>query len=94
MEISIQDIVQHAGKQTRAVQASDIRAKHGTNTIVLFAVGNYYEAYNESAVEVHKHCKFTLGHTPSFSHVTFKKSCDYWVLPKLVRAGFKICIIE
>lgn len=94
MEISIQDIVQNASMQVRAVKASDIIAKHGDNTIVLFEIGNTYETYNDNAEQVHTHCKFPIIHFGNIAHLDFRKTCESWVFPKLIRAGFKICIME
>ena len=78
----------------RAQKAEDIRTKSGENTIVLFGIGNTYEAYNESAEELHTICKFPIIHFGKIAHLDFKKDCDFWVFPKMVREGFKICIIE
>lgn len=94
MEIKFQEIVQHAGMQERAVKAKEIIAKYGESTIVLFEVGDTYETYNENAEEVHTECKFPLNHYGNIAHLDFPKSCSNWVFPKMVRAGFKICIME
>lgn len=94
MEISIQDTVQHAGLQVRAVKASEIIAKHGINTIVLFEIGNTYEAYNENAEQLHTICKFPIIHYGNLATLDFKKDCESWVFPKMIRAGFKLCIME
>lgn len=92
MEMNIQN--QNASIQARAAMASDIIAKHGRNTIVLFDTGEQYETYNESAEQVHTHCKFEIIHYGDMAYVDFKKWCDFWVFPKLVREGYKICILE
>lgn len=94
MEAIIQDIFEHGTMQMRATQASDIMLKHGANTIVLFHIGNTYETYNDNAEQVHKVCKFPIIYYGKIAHLDFKDSCDFWVFPKMVREGFKICIIE
>lgn len=94
MEISIQDIVQHAGLQVRAVTSSDIIAKHGNNTIVLFQIGNQYEAYNESAEQLHTICEFPIIHHGNITTLEFNQDCDFWVFPKMIREGYKICVME
>lgn len=94
MEISIQDIAQNAGMQVRAKKASDIIATHGENTIVLFEIGDTYETYNDNAEQVHTICKFPIIHYGKLPYLDFKKSCEDWVFPKLVREGFKICIFQ
>lgn len=94
IKIDIQTIVQHANLMIRAQRADDIRKKNGSNTIVLFVIGNYYEAYNESAEQLHTICKFPIIHYGNIPTLDFKKDCDAWVFPKMVREGFKLCIIE
>lgn len=94
METSIQDIVQQANYQVRAAKADDIRQKNGQNTIVLFELGNYYEGYNESAEALHDILQFPITSMGKISITYFKKTCDYWVFPRLIREGYKICIYQ
>lgn len=94
MEISIQEIVQNAGMQVRAVKASDIIAKHGENTIVLFEIGDTYETYNDNAELIHKYCKFPVIYCGHIAHLDFRKDCKFWVIPKMIKAGYKFCIME
>lgn len=94
MEITIQDIAQHANIMVRSTKAAEVRQKYGVNTIVLYRVGNTYECYNASAEMVHKECKFAIIYHGDIPFLDFKKDCVDWVLPKLVRAGYKICILD
>lgn len=94
MEIKIQDIVQDARVQERALKASDIIAKHGKNTIVLFVIGNRYEAYDESAEQLNTICNYPITYNGKTGTSEFPKDSDFWVFPKMIRAGFKICIFE
>lgn len=94
IKIDIQTINHQANLMIRAQKSEDIRTKSGSNTIVLFAVGNTYEAYNESAEQLHTICKFPIIHYGNIPTLDFKKNCDAWVFPKMVREGFKLCIIE
>lgn len=80
--------------QERAVKAKEIIAKYGESTIVLFEVGDTYETYNENAEQVHTECKLPLNHYGNIAHLYFPKTRDGWVFRKMIRAGFKICILE
>lgn len=77
-----------------ATKCEEYRTKYGNNTLVLLSVANTYECYNETAEELHKFCKFPIIYYGDIPFVDFKKECDIWVFPKLVREGFKLCIIE
>lgn len=89
MEINIQDI---ANMQARAAKAAEKRAKCGNNTIVLFEVGDTYEAYNESAKALHDICNHRLYFMGRMSSTHFRKECFNWVAPKMIRAGYMFCI--
>lgn len=93
-EINIQTIAQYANIMVRAEKANDFRTKYGENTIVLFEVGNTYEAYNESAEALHDICKLALIYFGNIATADFKKESDFWVFPKMVREGYKLCIID
>ena len=94
MEIKLQDIAQNVNMQVKANWTNDIRTKNGKNTIVLFVVGNYFEAYNESAEALHDICKIPLFFMGSISSTDFKKESADWIFPKMIRKGYKFCIFE
>ena len=94
MEIIFQDIAQHANMQARATKAAEKRAKSGKNTIVLFEVGDNYEAYNESAEALHDICNHRLFFMWSMSSTHFNKECFDLVAPKMIRKGYMFCIYE
>lgn len=91
MEINIQDI---AYMQARATKAAEKRAKSGNNTIVLFEVGNKYEAYNESAEALHDICNHRLFFMGRMSSTHFRKECFDLIAPKMIREGYMFCIYE
>lgn len=91
MEINIQDI---ANMQARAAKAAEKRAKCGNNTIVLFEVGNNYEAYNESAEALHDICNHRLYFIGGMSSTHFRKVCIDLIAPKMIREGYMFCIYE
>lgn len=94
MEISIQDICAYATCKVRLAKSQDIRLKHGENCIVLFDIGDYYEAYGDSANDLgdvlYQHVEDDRG-TAKF---LLLKNKDYVYLPKLIKAGYKVCITE
>lgn len=91
MEINIKDI---ANIQVRAAKAAEKRAKCGNNTIVLFEVGNNYEAYNESAEVLHDICNHRLYFMGRMSSTHFRKECFDLIAPKMIREGYMFCIHE
>lgn len=92
LEMNIQDIVQTANLKIRAAKAAEAREKYGNNTIVLFEVGDYYEAYEESAEALHEICKQILFFNNPISSTEFRKECSDWIFPKMIKADYKICI--
>lgn len=94
MEISIQDIAQHANVMIRANKAEEVRKNHGENTIVLFEVGDFYETYGEGALQMAQATGVTLRHSGNIKEAAFPIKAAYIYFPKLVRKGFKICIKE
>lgn len=78
----------------RAAKAAELREKYGNNTIVLFAVGDSYEAYNDSAEALHDICKQPLFFMGNISSTDFRKKCADWIYPKMIKEGYKICILE
>lgn len=78
----------------QATKADDIRTKNGKNTIVLFEVGNNYEAYNESADALHDICKTPLTTEGSITSTEFKTENADVIFPKMIRKGYKFCIFE
>lgn len=94
MEVQFQDIVQYANMKMRVSKASSMIKEYGENTIVLFRIGDTYETYESNAEAVHKICEFPIIHFGKIAFLDFKVDCNFWVFPKLVRAGFKICIRE
>lgn len=80
---------------TRAQKDLEIRAKYGKNTIVLCEHSkDYYEAYGESAEELHKHLELAIIYFGDTPVAEIKHDCQFWVFPRLIRNGFKICIYD
>lgn len=94
LEMNIQEIAQTAGMKIRAAKAAEQREKYGNNTIVLFAVGDSYEAYNESAEALHDICNQPLYYQGNISNTYFRSTCTDWIYPKMIKEGYKICIFE
>lgn len=94
VEMNIQEIAQTAGMKIRAAKAAEQREKYGNNTIVLFAVGDSYEAYNESAEVLHDICNQPLYYQGNISSTDFRTTCSDWIFPKMIKEGYKICIFD
>lgn len=94
LELNIQEIAQTAGMKIRAAKAAEQREKYGNNTIVLFAVGDRYEAYDESAEALHDICNQPLFFMGNISSTDFRKECTDWIYPKMIREGYKLCVFE
>lgn len=83
-----------AEMQERAVKSAEIITKYGDNTIVLFENGTHYEGYNESAEHLNTICKLPITQNGKIAHMVFKRDCDAWIFPKMVREGFQFCILN
>lgn len=94
MEIKINQQANDPTIKMLATKCEEYEKKFGTNTIVLLEIGNRYETYNKSAAQLHTICKFPIIHYGNTATLDFKKDCDTWVFPKMIREGFKICIIS
>lgn len=94
MEISIQTIAQHANRMVRAERANDFRAKYGDNTIVLFKVGDFYTTYGEGARQMAQAIGVTLRILSDIEEAAFPIKAEATYFPRLVREGYKLCIIE
>lgn len=94
ISINSQTIAHNFDIEGRAQKSEDIRTKHGDNTIVLFVRDGFYEAFEESAKSLHVICHARLISCGNIIYTYFKKDSDFWVFPKMIRKGFKLCIIE
>lgn len=94
ININSQTTAHHFDLEGRAQKSEDIRTKHGENTIVLFVRDGFYEAVEESAKSLHVICHARLISCGNITYTYFKKDSDFWVFPKMIRKGFKLCIID
>lgn len=93
MEISIQDLAEHAGALTRAKKAEEYRKKFGEKTIILFEIGDFYETYEAGAVQMAHALGVTLRHCGNIKEAAFPSKAKDTYFPKLIRSGYKICIM-
>lgn len=94
MEVSIQDICQFATKKVREQKSEDMRREHGDNTIVLFKVGDYYEAYGAAAQQLSYQLGISLSKIGNIDYALFPIRCEAIYFARLVKEGFKIAIPE
>ncbi len=80
--------------KVRAAKSEEYRQKYGTNTIVLYELGTWCKAYGQSATEIAKATGRTIDHQGGIDIVTFPKTSEDIYLPRLVREGYKIAIIQ
>jgi len=70
-----------------------LKAKH-PDAIILFRRGDYYESYNEDALELDRITKCGLNVEATHVWSRFIHSELDWRLPKLIRAGKRIAIAD
>lgn len=82
-------------RQEAFIKKAEALSKH-PDCIVLCRIGNFYEAYDMDALELNRTCGLLVakmndndGQVAGFPHHTF--DC---YLPKLVRAGNRVIILE
>lgn len=93
MEIKLTFNDQPSDMQKRIAYARSMREENGQSTIVLFEIGSTYEAYDESAELIHMNCKTHIVYTETFAFTDFKKDCEDWIFPRMIRKGYKLVII-
>lgn len=94
MEINLKQTAVDPTIKVLANKCKEYETKYGTKTIVLLEMGNTYEAYNDSAELLHTSCEFPIIYYGDIPYIDFQKECDFWVFPRMIRAGFKFCIIQ
>lgn len=94
MAAIITDISSTATQQARAAKSEEYKQKYGRNTIVLYELGAQCKAYGQSAMEIAKATGRTIDHQGGIDIVTFPKTSEDIYLPRLVREGYKIAIIQ
>lgn len=78
----------------RLMKSNDYREKYGTNTIVLYELGAQCKAYGACAADLARATGVTLDHRNGIDTVTFPKTSEDIYLPRLVREGYKVAILE
>lgn len=74
-------------------QYEELKAKH-PDALLLFRIGDFYEAYNEDAVEVSEILGITLTKSKDKQLAGFPfRALDIY-LPKLIRAGKRVAICD
>lgn len=94
MEISIQDICQFATQKTKEAKSEEYREKYGQNTIVLFRVGDFWEAYGECAADLARATGVTITIQNGIRTAAYPKRIEDNYLPRIVREGFKVVLID
>ena len=75
-------------------QYAELKAKH-PEAVALFRVGNFYAAYFEDAQKVSDVCGLIVSRNQNGTPcATFPAHALDTYLPKLVRAGLKVCIVD
>lgn len=75
-------------------QYAELKAKH-PEAVALFRVGNFYAAYFEDAQKVADVCGLIVSRNQNGTPcATFPAHALDTYLPKLVRAGLKVCIVD
>lgn len=94
METKITTLPPTDGLLKRMQQHSELTKKYGKSTIVLFKVGDFYETYDNDARKLTDELGITLSRRYKIETACFPKKAEDIFFAKLVRAGYKLAIIE
>lgn len=78
----------------KEAQDREERVKHGASTIVLHEVGEYYQAYGESAADLGRYAGVGLMQRASIIYAEFPQRWEAMIFPKMVKKGYKLMIVE
>ena len=92
---SIKKKIESIKSQHKVVTYNELKAKH-PDAILLFRCGDFYESYDDDAVDVAKILGITLcGHSGIWTNlVGFPHHALDNYLPKLIRAGKRVAICD
>lgn len=94
METRLQKINFTARMQELDSKSEEIRKTHGTQTIVLFEQGDYYNSYGQSAKDMASILGLSLYTLEGIDYAGILSKTSDVYFPKLIRKGHKICIFE
>lgn len=85
--------------EARRIVVTQIKKEHGQNTIILFKVGDVLKAYDEDAVIIAKYCGLVYNNVGTkdnctITDITIASDKDYMIYPRMVKEGYKLCVIE
>lgn len=78
----------------RAHYAKSMREKHGEHTLVMFQLGDVWEAYDECAEIIEKLCGTHTTFSDGVTVTDWIEDYNYAIFARTVRAGYKIIVIE
>ena len=86
-------------ENARRMVVANIKQEHGENTIVLFVDDEIYTGYDKDAEVIANSCGLTFNNTGCKDNVTLTdiritKDMEFYVFPRMVKQGYKICVIE
>lgn len=83
-----------ASMAARVAKSQKYESMYNGTTITMHKVGNHYESYGNSAEVLHDVCNMCLIYYGTTPYTDMQPRTLDWVLPKLVREGYKIAIFD
>lgn len=85
--------------EARRIVITKIKSENKGKVIVLFKVGDVLKAYDEDAVVIAKHCGLVYNNVGTkdnctITDITISSDMGFMVYPRMVREGYKLCVIE
>ena len=85
--------------EARRIVIAKIKSENKGKVIVLFKVGDVLKAYDDDAVVIAKNCGLVYNNVGTKDNctimdITIASDKDYMIYPRLVREGYKLCVIE
>lgn len=79
--------------EQRSSQSAAMAKEHGTCTVTIYDNNTQCVAYGDSASAIHSSCGVRLNDT-RIQSVTFPHTALDFYLPKLVRDGYKVALLD
>jgi DNA mismatch repair ATPase MutS len=85
--------------EARRIVIAQIKKENKGKVIVLFKVGDVLKAYDDDAVVIAKHCGLVYNNVGTkdnctITDITISSDMEFMVYPRMVREGYKLCVIE
>ena len=85
--------------EARRIVIAKIKSENKGKVIVFFKVGDVLKAYDDDAVAIAKNCGLVYNNVGTkdnctITDITISSDMEFMVYPRMVREGYKLCVIE